>query len=63
MELQDIEQKMQECKLADEETAHCNADGLLCELAKLLASRIDKETEKQVEEILQVYGWLDKWYS
>ena len=63
MNLQYFLEQMESCKNADEELGHINADGLLCELVKLLASQMDSEVQQKVEAILEVYGWLDKWYS
>lgn len=61
--IQDIQDEMEACKEMDTYHAHQTADGLLCELATLLASQLDSEAQQKVQEILQVYGWLDKWYE
>lgn len=63
MQLEDIQQEMQKCKKQDPAKGHVRADGLLCELATLLASRTDSETQQQVQQILQTYGKINKWYA
>lgn len=63
MELQDIQQEMQKCKKYDPAKAHVKADALLSELATLLASRIDVETQQKTQQIIQTYDKIKKWYA
>ena len=43
--------------------AHVKADALLSELATLLASRIDVETQQKTQQIIQTYDKIKKWYA
>lgn len=63
MQLEDIQREMQKCSKQDPAKGHANSDGLLCDLATLLASRMDDETQQQVQQILQIYDNIKKWYA
>lgn len=47
----------------DIEIAHAEADDLLVEVVKLLASRDNAGVQQVVADILAAYESIDKWYA
>jgi len=47
----------------DQEVSHADADDVLVEFVKLLASRADEEDMQAIQSSLRLYQGMGKWYA